>query len=108
MEVKRATRQKTKIFAGHIKMAVRHLLFFCFVTAMYIVLGLSAIVPAVHFIAIYGLKRGFYEASFGWLLLMAALYISGACLYALRIPERFFPGKFDIWVRTNLFYFGHV
>ena len=30
---------------------------------------------------------------------MALLYIGGAVLYALRIPERFFPGKCDIWVR---------
>lgn len=29
---------------------------------------------------------------------MATLYITGACLYAARIPERFFPGKCDIWV----------
>ena len=27
-----------------------------------------------------------------------ALYIGGACVYMLRIPERFFPLKFDIFV----------
>ncbi len=68
--------------------------------AMFIALGLSALVPAAHFIALYGIKRGIYEVSFGWMILMAVLYISGACLYALRIPERFFPGKFDIWVSS--------
>jgi predicted membrane channel-forming protein YqfA (hemolysin III family) len=26
------------------------------------------------------------------------LYIGGACIYMLRIPERFFPLKFDIFV----------
>lgn len=30
---------------------------------------------------------------------MGCLYILGALFYALRVPERFFPGKFDIWVR---------
>ena len=30
---------------------------------------------------------------------MGILYITGALLYAMRIPERFFPGKLDIWVR---------
>lgn len=37
-------------------------------------------------------------ASLGWLILMGALYILGALLYAGRIPERYFPGKCDIWV----------
>jgi len=34
---------------------------------------------------------------------MGALYIIGAVIYAMRIPERFFPGKCDIWVsfRSN-------
>ncbi|XP_075243087.1 uncharacterized protein LOC142337618 [Convolutriloba macropyga] len=68
---------------------------------LYIFLGLSALVPAVHFIAMYGVERSFYEASFGWMILMAILYISGACLYALRIPERFFPGKFDLWGHSH-------
>lgn len=29
------------------------------------------------------------------------LYILGAVFYALRVPERWFPGKFDLWVRRN-------
>ena len=39
--------------------------------------------------------------SFGWLLLMGALYLIGATLYATRMPERFFPGKCDLWVSTS-------
>lgn len=35
----------------------------------------------------------------GWFILMGAMYITGAGLYAARIPERYFPGKCDIWVR---------
>lgn len=30
------------------------------------------------------------------------LYILGAVFYALRVPERWFPGKFDLWVRCTL------
>ncbi|CAF4421261.1 unnamed protein product, partial [Adineta steineri] len=41
-----------------------------------------------------------------YLLLVAALYGTGACIYAIRIPERLAPGVFDIWVRTlSLFTF---
>ena len=32
---------------------------------------------------------------------MGALYITGAGLYAARIPERFLPGKCDIWFQSH-------
>ncbi|KAK8009806.1 hypothetical protein PG989_000739 [Apiospora arundinis] len=32
-----------------------------------------------------------------WYLLELAFYGTGVSLYAFRIPERFVPGKFDIW-----------
>lgn len=80
--------------------------------------GLSGIIPAIH----YGLMEGWFnkisQASLGWLVLMGKqlihsgstlsykhlhfpglLYILGAIFYALRVPERWFPGKFDLWVR---------
>ncbi|CAL8087251.1 unnamed protein product [Calicophoron daubneyi] len=68
---------------------------------LFISLGLSAVVPCTHFV----LMEGFWEAvnysALGWLLLMAVLYISGAVIYAVRIPERFYPGKFDIWFQSH-------
>lgn len=60
--------------------------------------GLSGVVPAVHYLIAEGWIRAVYQASFGWLCLMGILYITGALFYALRVPERFFPGKCDIWV----------
>ncbi|VEL22534.1 unnamed protein product [Protopolystoma xenopodis] len=48
--------------------------------------------------------EGFWQAvssaALGWLILMALLYITGAVIYALRIPERLWPGKFDIWFNS--------
>ncbi|KAK2725344.1 hypothetical protein QYM36_001704 [Artemia franciscana] len=41
-------------------------------------------------------------ASLGWIILMGVLYIGGAVLYTLRIPERFYPGKCDIWFELSL------
>ncbi|VDN27823.1 unnamed protein product [Dibothriocephalus latus] len=65
---------------------------------MFIALGLSGVIPCLH----YALMEGFWETvtspALGWLVLMAFLYISGAVIYAMRIPERLYPGKFDIWV----------
>lgn len=68
-------------------------------------LGLSGIVPTMHFT----IKEGFVKATtvgqMGWFYLMGAMYITGAGLYAARIPERYFPGKCDIWV-CNRFVIG--
>ncbi|MCP4349329.1 MAG: hemolysin III family protein [Desulfobacterales bacterium] len=58
-------------------------------------------VPCVHYFVTDGFWSALYEASFGWLILMAVLYIAGALLYACRVPERFFPGKCDLWVGYN-------
>ncbi|XP_003739378.1 adiponectin receptor protein [Galendromus occidentalis] len=63
--------------------------------------GLSGIVPAVHYIYMEGFLSAFYNASFGWLVLMGLLYIFGAALYALRVPERWFPGKCDLLFHSH-------
>lgn len=65
---------------------------------MFIALGLSGLIPGLHYILSVGPQKAFNVGALGWLLLMAVLYIVGACLYAARIPERLFPGRFDIWV----------
>ncbi len=66
---------------------------------MFIALGLSGVVPCAHYLCIEGFWNGLEMVAFGRLILMATLYITGAVIYALRIPERIWPGKFDIWVR---------
>lgn len=68
------------------------------VSGVFVGLGLSGVVPTLHFVISEGLIKATTMGQMGWLLLMATLYITGACLYAARIPERFFPGKCDIWV----------
>ena len=59
-------------------------------------------IPAFHFLAMEGVHIAFTQASFGWLIAMGAMYIGGALLYALRIPERFFPGKCDLLVSVGV------
>lgn len=60
--------------------------------------GLSGIIPAIHYVLMEGWISKVSQASLGWLILMGLLYILGALFYALRVPERWFPGKCDIWV----------
>lgn len=68
---------------------------------VFVGLGLSGVVPTLHFMISEGFLRATTMGQMGWLFLMAVLYITGACLYAARIPERFFPGKCDIWFHSH-------
>ncbi|RVE56771.1 hypothetical protein OJAV_G00224430 [Oryzias javanicus] len=68
---------------------------------VFVGLGLSGVVPTLHFVISEGLIKATTIGQMGWLFLMATLYITGACLYAARIPERFFPGKCDIWFHSH-------
>lgn len=68
---------------------------------VFIGLGLSGVIPSMHYTIIAGWQSAVDDASLGWLIIMATLYISGALLYALRIPERLVPGYFDIWVSNH-------
>lgn len=58
--------------------------------------------PTMHFTIAEGFVKATTVGQMGWFFLMAVMYITGAGLYAARIPERFFPGKFDIWVSVGV------
>ena len=65
--------------------------------AVFVIFGLYGVVPSIHILLRDGPEK--VQTAFApWgLLLMAVMYIFGAGLYVLRIPERFFPGRFDVW-----------
>ncbi|KAH7077561.1 hemolysin-III related-domain-containing protein [Paraphoma chrysanthemicola] len=64
---------------------------------MFVFLGLSAVVPMFHGISVYGLEHMRYAASLDWVVSQGALYIVGAAIYAARVPEKWSPGRYDIW-----------
>lgn len=66
--------------------------------SVFMAFGLSGVIPAIHYVYMEGWFNDISRKSLGWLILMGLLYILGAMFYALRIPERWFPGKFDLWV----------
>jgi adiponectin receptor len=70
---------------------------------VFMAFGLSGVIPAIHYVCMEGWFNDISRASLGWLVLMGLLYILGAMFYALRIPERWFPGKFDLWVSSSKF-----
>ncbi|GAU89113.1 hypothetical protein RvY_01704 [Ramazzottius varieornatus] len=69
--------------------------------ALFLALGSSGFVPAIHSIVGQGWVRSMQEASIHWLFAMGALYIVGSLIYACRLPERLFPGRFDIWFQSH-------
>lgn len=72
--------------------------------SVFILFGISGIIPGIHWLSLNNemffvetaLRNSFYR-----LLTMGALYLIGTTLYALRIPERYFPGKCDIWWHSH-------
>lgn len=70
---------------------------------MFLALGCSGVVPVIHMLTLYGVHQGAEQGAVGWLALMGVCYIIGAVLYAMRVPERFFPGKCNLMVRTRVF-----
>uniref|UniRef100_A0A914E630 Uncharacterized protein n=1 Tax=Acrobeloides nanus TaxID=290746 RepID=A0A914E630_9BILA len=68
---------------------------------VFVAMGLSSIVPALHLLYTDGIHSLFEESSLHWLLIMGSLYIGGAAIYATRFPERCFPGRCDIWFQSH-------
>jgi len=68
---------------------------------VFIALGLSGILPITHLVLSHGISTPFREMGFGWLLAAGVMYITGAVLYANRIPERLAPGKFDLFFSSH-------
>ncbi|KZZ95691.1 Hly-III-related protein [Ascosphaera apis ARSEF 7405] len=67
-----------------------------FRAAMFVSMGLSAIFPVIHGLLIFGIGQMKLQIGLHWLLLQGFLYILGAYLYAIRVPEKWYPGRFDL------------
>ncbi|PIO73191.1 hypothetical protein TELCIR_04839 [Teladorsagia circumcincta] len=68
---------------------------------IFVAMGLSAVFPAAHLLFVDGVEFLYTKASLVWMLLMGFMYISGAAIYATRIPERWFPGRCDLWFQSH-------
>ncbi|KAL7648112.1 UNVERIFIED_CONTAM: hypothetical protein RMT77_000013 [Armadillidium vulgare] len=68
---------------------------------VFLTFGMSGIIPALHYTLVEGMNLAITKASLGWLILMGTLYVIGALLYAVRVPERWFPGKCDLWFHSH-------
>eukprot|EP01024_Parvocaulis_polyphysoides_P032645 TRINITY_DN29215_c1_g1_i1.p1 TRINITY_DN29215_c1_g1~~TRINITY_DN29215_c1_g1_i1.p1 ORF type:complete len:332 (-),score=19.37 TRINITY_DN29215_c1_g1_i1:344-1339(-) len=71
-----------------------------FRATVFMALGLWGIVPGVHWLFIHSHVWQMRQVLV-YELLMGAFYLSGAYVYATRIPERWRPGKFDILFNSH-------
>jgi len=69
--------------------------------ALFVCLGGFGFVPGIHCITSNGWDNAVQNLNMDGVLLMAFLYIFGAFLYGMRIPERFIPGYCDIWCQSH-------
>ncbi|KAK0896367.1 hypothetical protein LTR02_011285 [Friedmanniomyces endolithicus] len=63
---------------------------------MFVAMGLSAVIPVVHGLQLYGPAQLERQMGLSWVVTQGILYILGAAIYACRVPERWFPGAFDL------------
>lgn len=69
--------------------------------AMFVAFGLSAVLPIVTGIFYYGFSEIYLRIQVKWVLLGGIFYITGAVLYGVRFPEKYAPGKYDIWGHSH-------
>eukprot|EP00899_Mesostigma_viride_P004495 jgi/Mesvir1/14046/Mv02502-RA.1 len=63
--------------------------------AVFVSLGLSASVPCLHKLALMSHVPAVFNTTIQEVA-MGGMYILGAIVYTLRVPERWHPGKFDL------------
>lgn len=65
---------------------------------MFVAMGLSAVLPILHGMQLYGLATLTHTIGLRWVVLQGMLYIVGAGLYAVRTPLTLpapFPRNFN-------------
>jgi adiponectin receptor len=72
-----------------------------FRTGIFLSLGFFGLVPVSHLVWQFGLFDPHVTVMIGPLLLMGLLYTLGAIIYATKFPERFYPGRFDVWFSSH-------
>jgi len=66
-------------------------------SASFAVLGLSAFIPVVHGIILNGWETQNERMAVSYFVGLGLLNGAGTAIYALRVPERWYPRMFDIY-----------
>ncbi|KAJ2639411.1 hypothetical protein GGF40_000871 [Coemansia sp. RSA 1286] len=61
----------------------------------------SGLAPVIHGSVLHGYKGAVDRISLWYVITMALLYIAGTALYAFKIPERYRPGKHNVFMHSH-------
>lgn len=71
---------------------------------IFLVLGMLGVIPTIHVSMIYEAQQ--FATALMYFCLMGATYTVGVFIYVMRVPERYYPGKFDLWGNShNIWHF---
>lgn len=71
-------------------------------TGLYVLLGFFGVVPLLHqHLFIWKTNPAPIATALKWEVLMGVLYLAAAIVYVIRVPERFLPGKFDLFMHSH-------
>ncbi|CAD5227276.1 unnamed protein product [Bursaphelenchus xylophilus] len=68
---------------------------------VFVLMGLSSFAPVTHLFITDGFDYLVQNASLQWIVLMGVFYLVGAAIYAFRFPERFCPGRCDLFCHSH-------
>ncbi|CAL8579671.1 hypothetical protein XPA_005405 [Xanthoria parietina] len=75
-----------------------------FRTAMFVAVGLSGVLPMSHAVRLFGIPQANLQMGWSYFVMEAVCYISGAIFYATKLPERWWPGRFDVWGNSHQYF----
>ncbi|KAI8822169.1 hemolysin-III related-domain-containing protein [Fimicolochytrium jonesii] len=70
-------------------------------TGLFVAMGFTGVAPLVHAVVKYGSHMTKHALSSGSLISSGIIYFIGAVVYISRVPERWWPGRFDIWFHSH-------
>ncbi|KAG0379250.1 hypothetical protein BGX24_001136 [Mortierella sp. AD032] len=70
-------------------------------SGLFLAMGLSGLFPIIHGIVLYGFPMAQRAVALNYMFCMGAAYVIGALIYGSRVPECFFPGKFDYFMASH-------
>jgi len=68
---------------------------------LFLAFGLSGTVPCIHSVLTKGAAHSFSEGQMQYLVLMGAMYVTGAIFFMTRFPECVWPGKFNLVFQSH-------
>eukprot|EP01119_Soliformovum_irregulare_P002562 TRINITY_DN1280_c0_g1_i1.p1 TRINITY_DN1280_c0_g1~~TRINITY_DN1280_c0_g1_i1.p1 ORF type:complete len:308 (+),score=43.51 TRINITY_DN1280_c0_g1_i1:140-925(+) len=71
-----------------------------FRTVFFLIFGFFAVIPVPHMLILNGIST-WWPVLLG-LIVMGSLYTIGAVIYSTRVPERWFPGRFDLGLSSHV------